>query len=780
MNKIAVICDKLLQGALYLLVFALPLFFLPWTFETLEFNKQNFLVVLTLIAGLAWLGKIIAGRQIALRRSFLNLIVLLYLLAHAFSTIFSVDKFRSFLGASGVEKDGFITVLCFVLLYFIIINNVREIKIFKNLIYSILLGAGLAAIFALLGFVGLLPDKMLPSRAFNTVGALSGFGIFLAAVFVLTSAIFLKSEAEAEKKSLLPKILFAILAVLILFLLISIDTWMVWTAFAPALALFLAFIVLRAQEIKNLSWVALPMIALVAAILFFFIRTPLNFNLPAEVMPSFSSSGQITKQTLEEAPLLGTGPGTFAFNYSKYKPEGVNLTPLWNVQFDRSASRLLTMLATTGLFGLISWLFIVVVLAARSLTNLTKGKVNQLWMYNLGLASSWFLLLLAKFLYSSNLTLEFLFWILTALLVTSVSHKFWETPLDRAPRASLLLSFILTLGIIFSVSSFYLVGQRYAADANFRRAALAAESGEEMEKVVGYFNRAAAQNRWNDTYLRNLAQGLLAQINQELNLPPSDERARKIQNLITADINVAKRATELSPKNSANWATLALIYGTIMPIIPGADQWTITSWEKAIELEPGNPYFYTEFGKVYTNLTDLLAPNLQAEDEAVKKDAQDKIKDYLAKAEERFNKAISLKGDYAPSHFELAMVYSRQGKIKEAISKLEIIKANLPNDIGVAFQLGLLYYQNKEQDKAVAELERVIELAPNFANARWYLAAIYEEQGKKDLAIVQLDEILKTNPENEIVKKKIDDLKTPPSKTPLEMPEPLPEEPGGE
>jgi len=775
MTKLANLCDKIVRWALYFLVFALPIFFLPWTFETLEFNKQNFLAILTLIAGLAWLGKMIAERQIVFRRSFLNLIVLLYFLVYTLATIFSIDKFRSFLGASGVEKDGFITVLCFIILYFIVINNVREIKILKNLIYAVLLGTGLSAIFSFLGFTGFLPDKILPSRALNTIGTLNGFGVFLAAVFLLISALFLKVEPEADRK-FLEKFLLAVLAALFLFLLISIDTWAIWAVFVPALAIFLAFTILKAQEIKNLGWVAMPMAALVIAIMFFFIPTPIKFNLPAEVMPSFSASGQIARQTLDESPFLGSGPGTFIFDYAKYKPEGVNLTSLWNVQFDRSASRVLTMLSTTGLFGFISWFFIIVVLAVLVLLNLAKGKVNQLWTYNLGLASSWFLLLIAKFLYSSNLTLEFLFWILTALLVTLVSHKFLEISLDQAPRTSLALSFILTLGIIFTVSSFYLIGQRYVADFNFRRAVLAAESGEQMEKVVEYFDRAASQNRWSDTYLRNLAQSLLLQINQELNKEPSEERARKIQNLIASDINVAKRSTELSPKNSANWSTLASIYGTIMPIIPGADQWAITSWEKAIELEPKNPFFYTEFGKVYAGIADLAAPNLQAEDETTKKEAQIKINENLVKAEEQFNKAITLKGDYAPAHFELAMVYSRQGKIKEAISKLEAMRLNLPNDIGVAFQLGLLYYQNKEQDKAVTELERAVELAPNFANARWYLAAIYEEQGKKDLAIAQLEEILKTNPENETVKKKIEALKSPPAEIKPEIPEPLPEE----
>ena len=775
-------CDRLIKGCLYFLVFALPTFFLPWTFEGFEFSKQNLLVVLTLIAALAWLGKMIAAKKMFFRKSFLNLLVLIYFLIYVLATIFSVDKFRSFVGSGGIEKEGLIAVFCFVLLYFVIINNVREFKTIRNLVYSLFLGAALAAVYGFLGFIGLLPATFLASRALNTVGSLSAFGIFLSAVFVLGSAVFLGAKAEpVAKRSLglvILKVLWAVLAVLIIFLLASIDTWMIWASLVPAVALFLAFVVLKAHEIKNLSWLVLPMAALVIAVLLFFIRTPLNFGLPAEIMPSYSASGEIVKKTLSETPLLGSGPATFAFDWAKYKPLGVNQTLLWSTGFDRSASRVLTMLATAGLLGLVSWLFIIIFLAVQIISRVVREKTSVLWVYVLGLTSAWFLLLVAKFLYSSNLTLEFLFWVLTALLVALVSQKFRETSLEAAPRASLLLSFLLTLGLIFAVSSFYLVGQRYSADSTFRKAVLAAQQGEKIEKVVDYFNQAAGQNRWDDTYLANLAQSLLAQINQELGLEPNEERVKKIQNLIATDINIAKRITELSPKNSANWATLASIYQTIMPLIPGADQWAIDSWQKAIELEPNNPFSYTELGRTYVAVADLATPNLQSQDEKVKKEAEGKIKENLAKAEEQFNKAIELKLDYAPPHFELAMVYGRQGKIKEAISKLEALKAGLPGDIGVAFQLSLLYYQDKQQGKAVAELEQVIKLVPNFANARWYLAAIYEEQGKKDLAVAQLEEILKTNPENETVKQKLDALKAPPPEAPgAPLPAPISEEP---
>jgi len=232
----------------------------------------------------------IASKQIVLRRSFLNLLVLLYAVIYILATIFSVDRFRSFVGASGVEMDGLITVLCFVLLYFVIINNLREIKQVKNLIYSFLAGAGLVALFALLGLWGILPSRFLPSQAANTVGTISALGIFIAAVFILASSLLIRTgpDGGAGRKQLVGKILLVVLAGLTLFLLAVIDNWMIWASFAPALALFLAFNIVRANVIKNLGWLALPMAALVVTILLFFVRTPIRFNLPAEIMPSFS------------------------------------------------------------------------------------------------------------------------------------------------------------------------------------------------------------------------------------------------------------------------------------------------------------------------------------------------------------------------------------------------------------------------------------------------------------------------------------------------------------
>ena len=72
-SKIAVLCDKVIQWGLYVFVFLVPLFFLPFNDSILELNKQLLLTVFGLVLLIAWLGKMIANGKVEIRKSFLTL-----------------------------------------------------------------------------------------------------------------------------------------------------------------------------------------------------------------------------------------------------------------------------------------------------------------------------------------------------------------------------------------------------------------------------------------------------------------------------------------------------------------------------------------------------------------------------------------------------------------------------------------------------------------------------------------------------------------------------------
>src|SRR4030043_1925166 len=79
------IMDWIIIGAVYLLTFLIPLFFLPNVPSILELNKQLLLVVLGGIAFLAWIGKLAWEGRIRVKKNFLLVPVLLLLLILAAS-----------------------------------------------------------------------------------------------------------------------------------------------------------------------------------------------------------------------------------------------------------------------------------------------------------------------------------------------------------------------------------------------------------------------------------------------------------------------------------------------------------------------------------------------------------------------------------------------------------------------------------------------------------------------------------------------------------------------
>ncbi len=104
--------DKTVKYSIYTLVFLLPLFFLPFSFEAFEFNKQYLLFFLTSLAFFVWLAKmILIDKEIRFRRSPLDIFVLAFLFMAILSAVFSVDRSSSLFGFYGRFSGGLIGLL---------------------------------------------------------------------------------------------------------------------------------------------------------------------------------------------------------------------------------------------------------------------------------------------------------------------------------------------------------------------------------------------------------------------------------------------------------------------------------------------------------------------------------------------------------------------------------------------------------------------------------------------------------------------------------------------
>lgn len=761
-RKLASFADAVARWTLNLALLLFPLAYLPGLVDALELPKQTFLVVATVVATLAWLGKMLVTRRLEIRRSAVHLLVITYFAVYAASAWMSQSRYASLVGGSGQEKAALSTLSCFVLLYFVGVHVMRGAKEVRAAASWLMLGGLLALAASFLQALGLhlLPGSSAAGASFNTVGTTNAVGTYGIAMLALSMGFLLLPSKDGRLALARKAMMFATIALVAVYV-AALQFWALWLIVILAAATLVAFGMLKTDRNMRVTMLAIPMAAIVIGVLLIFIRFPVNLGMPAEVMPSISASWNISRETLARSSLLGSGPGTFLYDYTMFRSADLNATDFWNVPFDRSASRLLTLLATTGILGFAAFAALFIFLAARTKMKLWRG--HEEWLTTLAVYAGWVALLAGKFVYSSNMTLEFGFWMLTAMLVALEWRTWSEARFETSPRSALMLSFMFIVAVIFSVAGLYLQGQRLVAEARYSRGVTAQlNAPEDVDKAVADLVRAGQLNASSDLYFRSLSQALAVQANveaQKAGAQPTVEQAQKITVLAANAVNAGKRATDLNPANVLNWSSLAGMYRDLGSAVPGAVEAAQQAYAKAQELDPSNPVYATELAKIHLA---LAAETAGAVGDGAKEDekaaAKAKVDADHAKARELLDRAVALKQDYAPAHYWLAVLLEREGKVKEALAKLESVRNYNPNDLGVGFQLAILYYQNEESAKAIAELERIIGLNPEYANARWYLSAMYEEKGDLDKAIEQISKVKEMNPENQDVAKRLEAL----------------------
>ncbi|MFH1253634.1 MAG: tetratricopeptide repeat protein [Candidatus Uhrbacteria bacterium] len=753
---------KITNLSLYAAVFLLPLFFLPWTLEPLEINKQTLLTLLIIIACLSSAITIFIKGEILVKKSLIKILLILFLTFTAVSATLSQSHFLSWVGTSQQEYTSFFSLLVLAILFSSISGAAKKSEVFSKIILSLISGAVVAGIFGLLSIFKIyLPFSFAQSQTFNTVGTLNSLGVFLSVATIAANGFFL----IGLKKNQLIKILTILLSVVTFIFLGLINYWLVWLVLIVGLAILLFLIFLKAYDLHHHKQYFLPMFLVAGAVLFLFFPNLKILPLPIEVGPSFNTSLTVAKQTLTGSALwFGSGPGTYLFDYAKFRPVEVNQTNFWNTRFDRGFSEILTMLPTKGLLSSLALFLFSLVIGVAAIKKFRK-RGEEPWSTFI-IFPAWLALIFAFFIYPSNFTLTFLFFLLSSLLYSQTNEKTQTLSLIKSPRLKILTSIGFTILAVVFVTVSWLAVERFSAEYAYAQAIKLDRAGGDLKEVAKLIDRAATTNRFNDAYYRNLAEVLFLETKAEItNLSakqPTGEENQYLQALISASVNTAKKATDLEPRNVTNWLELGSIYRTLASLAPGAENFALEAGQKAIALEPQNPNNYLELGKTYLALAIALEPMTVSEDPTKKQTAEQKKQEYFTAAEATINKALSLKADYAPAHYQLALVFERWGKLDEAIGKMESINKYNPQDVSVAFELGILYLRRLGAgDLARAEIafKQAITLLPAYSNAHWYLAFVYEQQNNLPAAIYEVEAVAKLNPDNEMVKTRLERLK---------------------
>ncbi|MCX6715156.1 MAG: tetratricopeptide repeat protein [Candidatus Uhrbacteria bacterium] len=770
----------------YLLLFLIPLFFLPWSQDVLEPNKQMVLVVLTVIGLASWFGAMVTQKRCEFRSGLVNVTPAAFLLIVLVSSCISKASYQTWVGQSSQEYVSFLTTAILVCVFYVFANVHKDVVAQGRALFALLLSAAIAGIFSTLQLfhVFLLPFAFTKSIAFNSVGTFNSLTLFLLVSLFLGLSIWLVSHEGTDRiiptgtNGILTRVLIFVILVTTIISLVAADYWVFWVLTIVGVLLLTSFGFLQTKEFPSPRKFFFPLVLLLFSLFFLFLPSPFSFKLPLLVSPSFGTSLQIVKSTLtSRIPSLffGSGPGTFSYQYLLYKPIGVNASPLWSLGLDRASSVFLTRLSDLGLFGSLVWLLCMGWIGFLALKRLVNVRNHQTWKMTYVLFVGWSLLIVSQFLSSSNVTLEFLLWALSGMLVAHLLSSEWKTDFARSPKLGLLASFAFVFIFTGMFVSVLLMGEKFLAEKAFVKAVALDAKQADIQVVIKNLLTATQFNSLSDTYARNLSFALLTQASQKIQATNGQkmtaDQTKQISQIVTASVQEGTRAVQMEPNKVGNWEVLGSLYREVMPYAQNAEDLSANAFTNAIHLEPINPAHPVDLARVYLAVSERAKALKASKDATQAKAAGDQEQKLLASAEDMLNQAIKLKGDYLPAHYYLAATYEREGKIDQATARLVALTKNSPTDVGLGFELAQLYIRTKNFDGARQELERLIVVNPKYANALWYLASVYEIQGNHDKAIELVKKVVDLNPDSKVAQDRLQKLQA--GQTTTAIPEPI-------
>jgi tetratricopeptide (TPR) repeat protein len=663
------ICDWVAKYSLYAAVFLTPIFFLPWTSEVLDFNKQAMLIMLVAVSLFSWMLKVLVSGKLELNINKMHIFAGVLFVVYLLSTIFSVYRYGSFWGWPQITSESLLSLISLLLFYFLAVNifSKKDVSTLIKILFSSAIVAELVGILQLFGLFVFQMDFS-KSVSFNTLGPVGGLGFFAVILLPLSMLLLMASKKWW-------KLLFFAQLILSLLLLFLINYSIIWWVVIIASALVMIFGAIR-RDFFDTRWMALPMFFLAVSIFFMLLspKVKLVEQRADEVFLSQKASFQIAMQSVKQNPVLGSGPGTFAYDFSKFKDTNFNKSLVWNITFNKASSKVLNDLSTTGILGVLASLalsFFAVFYGIKYLivTKDAKGTEKEngalYWIMLSGLLIAIATQVITSFIYNSNLVLDFLYFLMVAGVVVLISGEKKKYELKSSSLATLIMTFVFTLVFIFGLGILIINGQRYVAETNYFSALFLLQSGK-TDDGIKKMEAAATQNPASDLYFRQLAQVYLFKLQSDMQDASSkaltDDDKNKVQQLVVNSVNAGKIATDINPRNVINWSVRGYIYQNLFGVVSDAGTWALTSYDEALKLDPNNPSLFAQEG----NVNFILAMRTA-------QDQSDQRNQFLTKAKENLEKAVSLNPEYSNALYSLGLVYDALGQKDKAIEEFTLV-----------------------------------------------------------------------------------------------------------
>lgn len=696
--------NRIIRWGFYLLFILVPIILTPWNYELFEYNKMMLTYALTVVIIGGWLVKMIHARELRVTRTPLDIPLGLFVASQLVSTLFSIDPHVSWFGYYSRFNGGMFSILTYTLLYYAFVTNFGVIAAgavektkkslmgpvafrITRLLKVILTTGAVVSLYGVLEHFGI--DKNLwvqdvQSRVFSTLGQPNWLAAYLVALVPAAIALAFASNNFLSVSS----ITWGLASVLFFVVTIFTRSRSGYLGLAVADAVF--FLTLWAGR-KNKKILKIPFIVIHVAflvVIFFngtYIeqvdswvtlsgwRARLTHQQVAPAKPQMTpagtalesggtESGTIRKYVWQGAInawkgspkniAIGTGTETFAFAFYQYRPAAHNLTSEWDFLYNKAHNEYLNYLATTGLFGLGSYVLFILTFIVWFLRH-QKDYSDGTDLISRGLFAGWISLLITNFFGFSVVVIQLLFFLIPAMLLVMDQHaheaKTYMVPLRLTKRTGDWSSYAVLLAVLIILTFLYRFWQAdtfYATANRLGRASL-------FPKAQSMDAQAIALNPGEPVYHDDMASVLAA-----LALSAVQEKNATLSaNLAKQSLTESDKAIAISPKNVNFWKTRTKLFYTFSTFDPTLNQAAISALETARTLSPADP-------KIYYNLAILYG---RANDNAT--------------AVKLLEEAKALKADYRDAYFGLYVFYTEMKQPAQARAQLQSYLTTVdPND----------------------------------------------------------------------------------------------------
>lgn len=662
--------EKVIFYLFALLFFLVPLAMWVHTSEVFEFNKIVVVYFLATSILTFWVIRMILERKIIFRRTILDIPLLLFLGSQFLSTIFSIDVPTSIFGYYSRFNGGLISLVSYSILYWAYVSNIKNEDSKKHLIILIatsLITAGLAigehfGIFLTCGLVGSVTancwQQDVQTRVFSTFGQPNWLATWITAISPITWFFATRENIKSQRFWV-----WTIISIIFYATLLFTRSRSGIAGYTVAFFIFYLYSFLKEKPKFLVSFkkiVITGVLFLIPTLIFGTPWTPRVDEIISHKITSTNESvtgpaletggtesGTIRKivwqgaiQVFLHYPILGSGVETFAYSYYQYRPVAHNLVSEWDFIYNKAHNEYLNFMATTGAFGILTYLIFI----GFSIYLMLKTKN----IFTVALTAGYSSILISNFFGFSVVPVEIEFFLFPAFAVaaSNLETKTKDREISFAQKAVILIVIAIGLYAIVLITNYWYADTLYSKGKSYN-------SLGKPGPAIPLLARAIELEPYQAIYQNEISVSYTLAAQDAYNQKDS----AKVQENVNNALSYSQKAINLSPANLNIRRSRFGIFLRLSSIDPRFLIFARDTLTTAITFAPTDAKLYYNLGltEVRTGQTDEAAKT--------------------------FEKTIELKANYKEARLAYAILLIDKKEYQKARDQLTYILTKIdPND----------------------------------------------------------------------------------------------------